>query len=288
MKKVASLTVALLFLAFSFGCASSKSLNGFHGGGGGGSAAMASGDWSIVASSGVNGTLGFGGVLTVNGSSVAGNLYVFSDDNCFTPSAGASTIPVTGTITNGNLPLNVVAGGTTFDLNLSVPTGSTASTSLTGTYTASGGCENGNSGNLSATLVSGTVAGTWQGAAASATSGSQSTLTFAFTVSDTPTSTGNLIGTLPITPTAVTLSGPVGCIITGATLNPNTSFTAGSLLFLDVTETENTVPSEFWVFGIVNDVTNPTLFSGEYVYQSGGGCLLGTTSGPQSFAMTKQ
>lgn len=288
MKKLASLAVALLFLAFTFGCASSKSLNGYTPGGGGGSSAMASGNWSILASSGGVGTLGFGGVLTVNGTSVAGNLYVFSDDNCYTPSASASTIPVTGTINNGALPLNVVAGGTTFDLTLSVPTGSAAATSLTGTYSASGGCENGRSGNLNATLVSGTVAGTWQGSAASGTSGVQSTLTFGFTVSGTPFNSGTLTGALPVTPTAVTLSGPVGCIITGATLNPTKSFTAGSLLFLDVTETENTIPSEFWVFGVVNDVTNPTLFSGEYVYQSGGSCLLGTTSGAQSFAMTKQ
>jgi|SRR5581483_4567646 len=283
MKKLWTVVVVIGLFGFLMGCATGKSLDSFSGGGGGGSSQMASGNWDIEATSGTAYALGFGGNLTVSGSTVSGNLLPYSGDGCYTPSNTSTSVSVNSTISSGSLPLSIVAGSTTFTITLTVPSGTSPATTLTGTYTATGGCEDGLSGNISANLVSGTLGGTWSGT----DSVTASVLAFNFSVASTATTSGNLLGTYAITASSVTLTptSSGSCPVTGVSLNAD-SFAAGKLLFLDVSETEGGIPSEFVVYGTVDSATSPSSFNGAYGYLSGGNCLLNV--GGNTFTMTKQ
>lgn len=154
---------------------------------------------------------------------------------------------------------------------------------MTGTYSVSGGCENGASGNITAQLVTGTVSGTWT-ATDSVTGGAMS---LAFNVGSTANGSGNLIGAYPLTASGLTLTGPTGCTVTSAAFNSaGDSFTAGSLVYLDISESENGIASDFSFAGLLNSVTNPTTISGNYVYNSGGSCFLQT--GGATLTLTKE
>ena len=285
MKRISGL-VLLAYMVFSLtGCNPSlsggKGTTGRGGRSGGGSGALASGNWDFYTTSGAVAILGFGGSLNVSGSTVTGDLLVYSNDGCFPLTTAETTQPVSGTISNGSLPLTVTAGGTSFTLNLTIPSGTTsAATAVDGTYSAAGGCENGISGNLSGQLVSGTIGGTWVSTVGS------STLTLNFATSTTPNSTGNLKGAYSITPGTFTLTGPLGCTVSNVGLNTTNSFNAGRALFLDINDTENSTTGAFEVDGIVNDVTAPTSWSAKYSYLSGGNCLLDSAGGGLTF--TKQ
>lgn len=246
---------------------------------------MASGDWSLQATSGATAILTFGGNLTATGSSVTGNLLVFSTDGCFPLSQGSATVAVNGTITAGSLPLTVTEGGTTFTITLSVPSSTTPATSLTGTYSASGGCEDGVTGNISAQLVTGSIGGTW--VATDTVTGS--TLSLDFTVPSSPNTSGSLIGAYPLTAVALTLTGPTGCPVTGAAFNTTDTITSGSIMLIDIQETENGTPSEFGIAGTVDNVAAPTTINGYYGYVSGGSCLLNlSTTTNTAITFTKQ
>ncbi|HEY3928840.1 MAG TPA: hypothetical protein VGL89_10715 [Candidatus Koribacter sp.] len=285
MKKLWTVVVVLGLFGWLMGCATGKSLDNFRGGSGGGGGSTTSGNWDIELTSGTGGQIvGFGGHLVFTGSSVSGNLMPFdSSSSCLFPSQSSSSVAVSGTISNGKLPLNIATNGGTFAVTLTVPSGSSTVTSMSGTYSTTSGCLGTLSGSVSAKLVSGPLGGTWTG---TDTAGNGAVLSFDFAVANSATATGSLQGTFQITPVSVNITPPAGCVVSGTTLNAD-SFAAGELLFLDVSESENGTPAEFLVYGVVDSATAPANFTGGYAYVSGGSCLL-NTAGEGGFTLTKQ
>src|SRR5277367_1524718 len=106
------------------------------------------GNWSMTATptSGGSGAFFIGGNLKQTGNNVAGTLYVVNS-NCYSPS---TTITFTGTVKGDNLTLT--STGISGQV-ISVTSAAMGSSSFSGTYTVTGGCDGGDTGNLSANTV---------------------------------------------------------------------------------------------------------------------------------------
>lgn len=286
MRKLAQL---LLVVCLCFGwisCATSRSLDGFDrgGGGGGGNGTFQAGNWAFTTSGGINGAIFMGGQLNVSGSTVSGKLTIVGTTGSgFLIGPTTPPMSVTGTLSSGTLTLTGAAASSNISMTFTgLSTTGTISSLPSGSYTVTGGTDNGDSGSISGTLAA-SVSGTWVGTDA-VTGG---TVTANFTQSATADSaTGRFF--LTSSGSGVTFAGAAGCTVTG-TLNTD-SYAAGGIVLLDVTTVDNGVAGRLVVAGVVNNPTTPTAITNGafYVYNGGSGCMLRNTGTSVGFTMTKQ
>ncbi len=283
MRKALYLAAVVSILGLCMGCAGGKSLDGFRpgSGGGGGSSTFQAGNWAFTTSGGINGTLALGGYLSGTGTTVSGNLFVVGDTGSgFLIGKSSTSMPVTGTIASDTLTLTGVLASSNFTITFTNVSGS--NTSLTGTYSVTGGTDTGDSGTIIGVLA-GSYTGNWAGTD-SATGG---TVTIGMTEATSASTNGSFVMS-PTTGGGVAFSGVNGCVVTG-TLNPTYSFAAGGIVFLDINTVDTGIVGEMTFLGVANDATNATtLAGGSYTYTGGTSCMLQSGVGPVNFTLTKQ
>jgi hypothetical protein len=282
MKKALLLVVLISTIGWMVGCASSKSLDGFNRGGSGGGAGFQSGNWAFT-TSGVNGTLTMGGALTASGSTVTGNLIVVGGSS-FAIGPSVAPMPVSGILSSGTLTLTGVINSSNFSITFTgVPTSGTVSSLPTGTFTVTGGPDDGDHGPISGALA-GNFDGTWQGS--DSTTGG--TMTVAVTEATSPSTTGTY-GLTPAGSGVTFTGGATGCTVTG-TLQPD-SFVAGGIMVLDITTVDNGVNGQLLFAGGASNPATPTSITvgpSFYIYNGGSGCMLQNTNNQIAFGLTKQ
>ena len=282
MRKGINLAVVVLLFAWCLGCATSKSLDGVTGGGGGGgtTAAFQAGNWAFTTSGGLNGTIYMGGYLSGTGTNVSGTLFVLgttgSGFNFSNP-----MMPVTGTLTSNTLTLSGTVSSS--NIVLTFTNVASGSTSVTGSYTVTGGTDNGDSGTV-AGVIAGSYTGTW--------AGTEATTGGVVTVGMTEAAAPNTNDSFTLSPTSgsgVTFGNVTGCVVTG-TLNSANSFVAGGIVYLDIATTDTGIPGEMKFLGVANDPTNATtLGTYGYFYNGGTSCMLQSgTSTNVAFTLVKQ
>ncbi len=241
---VSLLAASVLTLALA-GCGSSNTLN------------LTQGNWAVTATRTgggaiANTTFYVGGNLTQSGKSVTGTLYIVGA-SCFDSSSG---VAFTGTISGKTLTLtSPTIGGQVITV-----TANGTNSALTGTYTVAGGCDNGDTGTITANPVP-SITGTWSGPIVGDTNGDpNASLAIAFTQSAAGSSNGTFAvsGTLTYTGSTCSASGTIntGSYIVGPylVLSANTN-DGGSLSYT----------------GLLNSTTAPTSVTGNYS-DAGGNC----------------
>ena len=159
--------------------------------------ALTQGNWSMTAtSSGAVGTLYIGGNLTQIGSILAGSMLVIG--SCIDPS---HTFAFSGTVNGNKVTLNTASASGEV---ITVTATGTIGSALTGTYTVTGGCDDGDSGTITAAAVP-SINATWSGPI-SGSGGSNVTLAIAFSQATTASADGTfpLTGTVTFTTVSYT------------------------------------------------------------------------------------
>jgi hypothetical protein len=213
------------------------------------------GNWSVTAtssSSGV-GTINVGGNLTQTGSALSGSMYVVGS-MCFDVS---QPVAFTGTVSGTLVTL------TSADVNgqvFSVMATSTDSSSLSGTYTTTGGCAGSDSGTATASAVP-SISGTWSGPVIG-TGGSSVTLSMTVAQGAIAASDGSfpLAGTLTYTGSSCSVSGTI-----------TNGFVAGSYILVNANtvETDASGGSVFYNQVLLDSSSNPHNMKGTYEVGSG-------------------
>jgi hypothetical protein len=247
------LACVLVVCSFMVGCGGSSS----GGGGGGGSqnASINSGNWYVEATSLVSAgqkSYILGG-LVQTGTTISGTMHIdnsncydlFNDNVPFSGSVSGSTV----TLTSASVTSQVIKVTGTI----------TSASALTGTYTITGGCANGDHGSITAMHVP-PISGTWK---ATEVSGSTTITT---TVNITQQSTANPDGSFNLTGTVTFTNSP--CATTG-TIN-TVSFTAGDVVAVAVDTNEvGGGHGQLVFFGYLGIPASQTAISGAYQYASG-------------------
>jgi hypothetical protein len=286
MKKALSLGALIVLSLWLAGCASSKSLDGFHGGGGGGggttTGTLQSGNWAFTTSGGINGNLYLGGYLSSSGTNVTGNLYVLGTQGSgFLGSPSMTPMSVTGTLNSGTLTLTGAVSSSSFTITFTgLSSGGTITTLSAGSYSVTGGADNNDSGAING-VIAGDVSGSWN-ASENTTGGS---VTVNITQAGSPVN-----GSYQLSATSgsgVTFTGAPGCTVTGTLKNG--SFTAGGIVIMDISTVDNAVNGDVLFVGVATNPSSPTALSMVYSYTGGSGCLLqNNTSSPVNIAFAKQ
>jgi hypothetical protein len=219
--------------------------------------ALTQGNWSMAATSGGSaGAFNIGGNLTQSGTSLTGNMYVVG--TCINPS---QSVAFTGTVSGNNVTLSSSGGsGQTITVNAT----GTAS-SLTGSYSVNGGCDDGDSGTVVATPVA-SVTGTWNAPIVNdGNSDPNVTLSMNLTEATTPSANGSfaLTGTLTYTGSTCEVSGT----ITNASI-------AGPYVVINAStvDSDTSVGSLTYTQGLLNSPSSPTTITGTYNVIEGGYC----------------
>jgi hypothetical protein len=167
-------------------------------------ATLTQGNWSVTASSENSGTGIFqvGGNLAQNGATLSATMYV-SGSLCFDVS---QPVILTGALKNQQVTL------TSADVNgqvLSVVANATSDSTLTGTYTITGGCGSGDHGTVSAKAMP-SISGTWSGSVVGS-GGSNVSVSMALKQAANASADGTfaLTGTLIYTGSNCSVSGTV-------------------------------------------------------------------------------
>lgn len=271
LTKLASASLAAIFAVALVGCGSDSNLT------------LTQGNWSIAATSNGDGPTHngkkhdgkiksnasqadfyIGGNITQTGSNVAGTMYIVGSD-CLDSSSGiAFTGTVKGTqvtLTSPSLEgqvITVTASGTS----------TSTTTALTGTYAVVGGCDDGDTGTLTANLVT-PITGTWNGSLSNCDAGvngcSNATISFDMTQATTVSDDGTfaLTGNISYTNSGC---GTVSGTITGG-------FIAGQFVTLNATTTDTSEGTESFTydFALLDNPTTPANMTGTYSV-SGGNC----------------
>jgi len=252
--KFALLSLLVGCLALLSGCGSNSASN----------LALTQGNWSVTAvpSAGAAGTFYIGGNLTQTGNSLAGTLYVVNS-GCFDPS---TMVAFTGTVNGSNVTLTspsvqsqvitIAAKGTA--------SGTTATSStMTGTYTVTGGCDDGDSGSINATTVP-SINGTWNGPLPFSQGGANVTLALTLTQAATASTGSGVAGTFAIMGTGVFAQS--SCSLSAAV---SQAFIAGPYLVVNGSTDDG---GEFsYTQVLLNNPASPTSMTGGYSV-SGGNC----------------
>lgn len=238
-----SLVGAALILALA-GCGSSNNL------------ALAKGNWAITATPTNTGLVAntsfyIGGTLTQTGASVAGTMYVLtSSTDCYDPS---QQIAFTGTV-NGN---KLVLTSASVSSQVITVTATGTNSSLTGNYTVTGGCDDGDTGTLTATPVP-SISGTWSGPLK--TYGGES-VTFALALTQAATASSD--GTFALTGSG-TFSGS-SCSVSSTI---DSAFVVGPYVVVQGTTDDGGTMS--YIQAILNTPAAPTtMVNGSFQVQSG-------------------
>jgi hypothetical protein len=246
-----SLLAVCFALALS-GCGSNSASN----------LALTPGNWSVTATPSGGAAFYIGGNLTQTGNNLAGTMYVVnSNTTCFNPS---QQVAFTGTVSGNKVTLTsastvgqviaIIATGTT--------TSGTTSSALTGTYTVTGGCDDGDSGTASANSVP-SISATWSGPILDDGYGDPNvTLSIAFVQSTTASSDGTfaLTGNATYTGSSCSVSGTV-----------NNAFIAGPYLVVNAStvEVDGSSGSFSYIQVLLNSPASPSNMKGEYIVNDG-------------------
>jgi hypothetical protein len=213
--------------------------------------ALTQGNWSVTAAStGGAGSFYIGGNLTQTGTSLAGTMYVVA--SCINSS---QAVAFTGTVKGKSVTLTSdSASGQVITITASGTAGA-----LTGTYTVTNGCANGDKGNVTAAAVP-SISATWSGPIAG--SGGNATLAIAFTQASTasPDGTFALTGNVTFTNSTCSVNG----VITAASI-------AGPYLVVqaNTNEQDGTTGSFTYNQVFLNDPATPTNMKGTYTVVDG-------------------
>ena len=281
MKKLWMLFVVVLLCAFLMSCATSKSFPGRCStsgcGGGGNNGTIQNGNWAFTLSN-TSRNLYLGGNMTDSNNNITGTFAVSGDPSTgFEFSPANPLITMTGTLSNSTLTLTGTFASSTITLNFTNIATTGTITTMTGTYSVTGGSDTGDSGSVTAALA-GDFSGTWQGT--DGTTGG----TYNIVVTEGTTSSN---GTFPLSVSSITFSGGTGCAVT-ADLTTFAGFVAGGMFYVDSNTTDGGSAGNFGYFGIANDPTAPTTITGSYIYSQGTGCLFQNTGTTVPLNLTKQ
>jgi hypothetical protein len=221
------------------GCGASNNLN------------LAQGNWSMTAARSGVAPFYIGGNLTQSGSDLAGTMYV-ANSLCFTQS---TEVVFTGTVKGQNVTLTStsIAGQV-----IAVTATGTSGSALTGTYTVTGGCDDGDSGNLTASIVP-SINATWMGPIVSQ-GGSNVTLAFAFKQATAASANGTF---------AITGTGTFTNSSCSNTATVNDASIAGP--YLTVSGLTDDGGNFTYIQVLLNNPASPTSMQGTYQV-SGGNC----------------
>jgi hypothetical protein len=211
--------------------------------------ALAQGNWSMAATShGSAGAFNIGGSLTQSGTNLSGTMYVVG--NCINPS---QQVAFTGTVSGNNVSLTSSGGsGQTITVNAT----GTAS-SLTGTYSVNGGCDDGDSGTVVATPVA-SITGTWNAPIVNDGDGDPNvTLSMNLTQATTASANGTFAVTGNLTYTGSTCS-VTGTITQASITGPYVVINANTV------EYDGSSGSFTYTQGLLNSPSSPTTMTGTY------------------------
>jgi hypothetical protein len=212
--------------------------------------ALMPGNWSMTATPSGASPFYIGGNLTQNGSALTGTMYVVNS-NCFTSS---TTVVLSGTIHGQNVTLS----STSISGQVIAITATGTASALTGTYTVTGGCDDGDSGSLSASIVP-SISATWSGPIASQ---GGSNVTLALSLTQTATASGD--GTFALTGNGVFTNS--SCSNTASVTD---AFIAGPYLVVNALTDDG---GEFsYTQVLLNNAATPTSMNGTYEV-FGGNC----------------
>jgi hypothetical protein len=267
----------VLLGAFLMSCASGKTFPGRGFNGGANSGTIQNGNWAFTLSN-ASRNLYLGGNMTTASNAVTGTFVISGDPSTgFEFSPANPLVNMTGTLNGSTLTLTGTFSSSTITLNLTNLSTTGANTTMSGTYSVTGGTDTGDSGNVTA-AVAGDFSGTWQGT--DGTSGG----TFNIVVAEGAAASG----VFPLTVSSVTFSGGTGCSVALQSGQTATGFVAGGMFYVNVPVTDAGIAGTFGYFGIAPDPTNPASISGSYIYNQGTSCLFQNTDTTIPMTLTKQ
>jgi hypothetical protein len=207
-----------------------------------------------------SGTFYIGGNLTQNGANLTGTMYVVGSE-CFN-SAG---VAFTGTVNGNNVTLTTDSPSLAGQVITVTATAASAS-SLSGTYTVAGGCDDGDSGTVSASAavpITGTWAGSLSNCEAEKNGCANANISFDMTQGTTAATDGGfpLTGSITYTNSGCSASGT----ITGGEIY-------GSYLVLNATtvDPEDDEGGSFTYSQVLlNSASAPSSMTGNYQVNSG-------------------
>jgi hypothetical protein len=212
--------------------------------------ALTPGNWSMTAAPAGGGVPFYiGGNLTQNGTNLTGTLYVVSS-NCFDPSA---MVAFTGTVKGQIVTLTSASA---IGQVINITASGSGSSALTGTYTVTGGCADGNNGNLTGTTVP-SISATWSGPLVGS-GGANVILAFDLTQSTTASQNGQfgISGSAMFTNSSCSNSATV-----------STAFIAGPYLYVSGLTDDGGIYTYIQV--LLNNPSAPTSMKGEYDVNGG-------------------
>jgi len=217
---------------------------------------LTAGNWSLTAtSSGADGVFYIGGNVNQSGTALTANLYV-TGSLCFDPSA---TTAFTGSVSGNNVTLTSAIVNSQV---IAITATGTSGSALTGTYTITGGCADGDSGTIGA-AVAPSLTGTWNGPVIGS-GGSNVTLSMVLTQAAQASSDGTfaLSGGVTYTGSSCSLSGTI-----------SSGSVAGPYLILSVTTIEQDESNASFTYQqvYVDNTTSPPTMTGQYQV-TGGNC----------------
>jgi hypothetical protein len=217
------------------------------------SMSLTQGNWSMTATptAGGNGTFYIGGNLSQSGSSVSANMYVVGSQ-CFDSSA---QVALSGTVSGTQL---VLTSGSVQGQVVTITTKGTGGSTTSGTYTVAGGCDDGDTGNIAATLVP-SISATWSGPIVSQ-GGPNVTLSFALTQAASASSNGTF---------AISGNGSFANSSCSNSATVTNAFIAGPYLLVNGTTDDGGDFSYSQV--LLNNPSTPTSMKGTYQV-FGGNC----------------
>ena len=212
------------------------------------------GNWSVAATSSnpAVGTIHVGGNVTQTGSALSGSMFIVgsmcfdvSQPVAFTGAVSGSNVTLTSADVNGQI-FSVVATAT--------------SSSMSGTYSITGGCADGDSGSADGNLVP-SITGTWNGTVVGS-GGSSVTLS----VDLTQDTTASADGSFPLTGTLAYVGST--CSVSGTISN---AFVAGSYVLInaDTVETDGSDGQVFYNNTLLDSSTAPQNMTGTYETSAG-------------------
>ncbi len=238
--------------------------------------ALTQGNWSVAATSNgdavshngrshntqtpnVSATFYIGGNLTQNGTTLTGTMYVVGSE-CFN-SAG---VAFTGTVNGQTVALTTDSPSLAGQV-ITVTSTAASPSSLTGTYTVTGGCDDGDSGTVTASAAV-PITGTWVGTLSNCEQGKNGCANANISFDMTQATTAATDGGFPLTGN-ITYSDS-GCSVSG-TITSGEIY--GSFLVLNASTVDQNEEDGAFKYNqvLLNDPSAPASMTGSYQVTAG-------------------
>jgi hypothetical protein len=206
-------------------------------------------------------TFYIGGNLTQNGGHLTGTMYVVGSE-CFN-SAG---VAVTGTVSGNNITLTTDSPSLAGQV-ITVTATAASTSSLTGTYSVTGGCDDGDSGMVTGSVVA-PITATWAGSLnfENCDTGRNGCPNTTISIDMTQATTAALDGGFPLTGN-ITYTGS-GCSVSGTITNGEVY---GSFLVLNASTVDQDDGNGTFNYNqvLLNSGSTPTSMTGIYEVTAG-------------------